>query len=50
MSVIVENINSMKRFAFTKGSPEKLLNICNKTSIPSNTNSILEINSLKGFR
>ena len=50
MSVIV-NSNIDKTFrAYVKGSPEKIAELCIKTTLPKNFNQILEIYTNKGYR
>ena len=48
MSVIAKDENKYK--VYSKGSPEKIKELCNETSLPENYDSILENLSKKGYR
>lgn len=48
MSVVVD-LNG-KLMAFTKGSPEKLRELCTKKSLPQNFHKMLDFYAKSGFR
>jgi cation-transporting P-type ATPase 13A2 len=50
MSVIVKDINSLKYKAYVKGSPEKVAELCNKSTLPVEYERILEEYTNKGYR
>lgn len=50
MSVIVKSFNEENYKVFTKGSPEKILELCRSETIPSNFNESLNKYTSKGFR
>jgi len=50
MSVIVKNKFDQTFRAYVKGSPEKIAELCIKTTLPSNYTQILEIYTAKGYR
>ena len=50
MTVITKNPNENYFKVFCKGSPETIKNLCNKTTIPTNFDEILNIYTNKGYR
>lgn len=50
MSVIVRDLNCKKSYIFLKGAPEKVKEICDKSTIPKSFDQKLNELSLKGFR
>jgi hypothetical protein len=42
MTVIAHDLETDDRFAFTKGAPEALIELCDKNSFPKNYDSRLE--------
>jgi len=50
MSVIVNNNVDNSFRAYVKGSPEKIAELCIKSTLPTNFNQILETYTSKGYR
>lgn len=50
MSVICKNQLDNKFLAFVKGSPEKIQELCDPSTLPHNYEEILEIYTKEGFR
>lgn len=50
MSVIVKNKVDATFRAYVKGSPEKIAELCIKTTLPANYDQILETYTAKGYR
>jgi cation-transporting ATPase 13A3/4/5 len=50
MSAVIKDINTNKLYAFSKGSPEKLMALCNPESIPRHISSTLKFYTHKGCR
>ena len=50
LTVLVKNIHDNYFKIFSKGSPEKIKEICDKNTIPSNFNDVYSYYSSKGFR
>ena len=50
MSVIVKNAREDYFKAYCKGSPEKIKELCQQDTVPSNFNDILSKYTMKGFR
>ena len=50
MTVITKNLNENFFKVFCKGSPEKIKELCNKSTIPENFNDILNSFTSKGYR
>lgn len=50
MSVICRQLEAPNMIVFTKGAPEKLYNMCQKESLPSNFNTYLAKYTAQGFR
>jgi len=50
MTVLVKNVNENSFKVFSKGSPEKIKELCRPDTIPENFTSILAKYTMKGFR
>ena len=50
MSVIVKNKFDQTFRAYVKGSPEKIADLCDKSTLPQNFDKILETYTKEGYR
>lgn len=50
MSVIVKNFSDNTFRTYVKGAPEKIKDLCDKSSLPDNYEEILEIYTNSGYR
>lgn len=50
MSVIVKNKFDQTFRAYVKGSPEKIADLCDKSTLPQNFDKILETYTQEGYR
>ena len=50
MSVICRNQLDKQFLAFVKGSPEKIQELCDPSTIPANYDDVLEVYTKEGFR
>jgi cation-transporting ATPase 13A3/4/5 len=50
MSVIIKNFADNSFRSFVKGSPERIKDLCDPSSLPSNFEEMLEIYTQNGYR
>lgn len=50
MSVIAKHLSSNSTHIYTKGAPEKILGLCNPSSIPSDFDHVLQRFTKQGYR
>lgn len=50
MSVIAKHLSSNSTHVYTKGAPEKILALCNPSSIPSDFDQVLQRFTKQGYR
>jgi len=50
MSVIAKHLSSNLTHVYTKGAPEKILSLCNSSSIPSDFDQVLQRFTKQGYR